>query len=54
MLKGKKTYIAAGLAVITALAGYLAGDLNLADAIQLGITGVIGATLRNGLAVQAG
>lgn len=47
MFKGKKTYIAAGLAVITAIASYLTGDSTLAEAAQLAFTGIIGATIRN-------
>jgi hypothetical protein len=49
MLKGYKTYIAAGLAVLTAAAGYLAGDMSLSDAVQLAFTGAIGAFLRSGI-----
>jgi phage-related holin len=50
MFAGKKTYIAAAVAVITAVAAYLVGDADLMDTIQLVITAVIGATLRNGIA----
>lgn len=49
MLKGYKTYITAGLAVLTAAAGYLTGDISFADALQLGFTGAIGAFVRNGI-----
>lgn len=49
MLKGYKTYITAGLAVLTAAAGFLTGDIALADAIQLAFTGAIGAFVRNGI-----
>lgn len=49
MLKGYKTYIAAALSAITAGAGYLTGDLTAAAAIQLAVTAVIGATLRQGI-----
>ena len=34
MLKGYKTYIVAGMAALTAITGYLVGDISLADAIQ--------------------
>ena len=50
LLKGYKTYIVAGVAVIGAVASYLTGDLGLADAIQLAVTAVLGATIRSGVA----
>jgi phage-related holin len=53
MLKGYKTYIVAGLAVIGAVAGYLTGDVTLSNAIQLVVTAVIGATIRNGITTEA-
>lgn len=46
MLKGKRTYILAGVAIIGAIASYLVGDIALADAIQLALTAAIGATVR--------
>jgi len=49
MLKGYKTYIVAGLALLGAVAGYLTGDLSLADAAQAGLTAVLGATIRSGV-----
>lgn len=49
MLKGYKTYITAGLAVVTAAAGFLVGDIPLNDALQLAFTGALGAFLRNGM-----
>jgi len=52
MLKGKKTYVVAALAVLGAIAGYLTGDLSLSDAIQTAVTAVIGATLRAGIATE--
>lgn len=48
-LSGKKTYIVAVLAVLGAIAGYLTGDVQLNDALQLVITAVLGATVRNGI-----
>lgn len=48
-LKGKKTYIVAGLAVLGALASYLVGDLAAADAAQLALTAILGATVRNSI-----
>lgn len=53
MLKGKKTYLFAGLAVITAAVQYLVGDIGLADALQLAFSGVIGATIRHGISEAA-
>lgn len=50
--QGKKTYITAGLAVLGAIASYLTGDLALAEASQLILTAVLGATLRNGIATK--
>jgi len=49
MLKGKKTYIVAAVSVISAVASYLVGDLALADAAQLVLTAVLGATIRHGV-----
>jgi hypothetical protein len=48
--KGKKTYITAALAVIGAVAAYLTGDLNIADASQVILTAILGATIRHGVA----
>ena len=50
MLEGYKTYIVAGLAVLGAVAGYLVGDMSLSDAVQVIVTAVLGATLRDGIA----
>lgn len=50
MLKGYKTYITAGVAVITAVAGFLTGDVAAIDAIQLAVTALIGAFVRNSVA----
>lgn len=49
MLKGYKTYITAGVAILTAVAGYLTGDLALPAAIQLVVTAVLGMTVRNAI-----
>jgi hypothetical protein len=53
MLKGYKTYITAGLAVLTAAAGYLTGDLDIAQAIQLGFSAILASTVRAGVAEAA-
>lgn len=52
MLKGYKTHILAGLAVITAIATYLVGDITLADAIQLAVTGLLGSAIRSGIKTE--
>lgn len=49
-LSGYKTYLAAALAVLTAVVAYANGEANLADALQLAFTGAIGAFLRAGVA----
>lgn len=49
MFKDKKTYIVAGIAVITAIGAYLTGDATLAEAIQLAITAILAATIRSGI-----
>jgi hypothetical protein len=54
LLAGKKTYVAAALAVLTALGGWLTGDLSPADALQTAITAIIGATLRHGMKTETG
>jgi hypothetical protein len=49
MFKGYKTYIVAGVAVISAIAAYLVGDADIADTAQLVLTAILGATVRNGI-----
>lgn len=49
MLKGKKTYIMAALAVLTAVAQYLYGDVTLMEASQLAFTAILAATVRKGI-----
>lgn len=48
-LAGKKTYITAALGVAGAVAAYLTGDASLPDAFQIGLTAVLGATIRSGI-----
>lgn len=50
MLKGYKTYIVAGIAVISAVGGYLTGDLSLADTIQAILASGAVAALRDAIA----
>ena len=50
MFKGYKTYITAAVAVLSAVAAYLTGDLTISAAAQLVLTAVLGATVRNAIA----
>jgi hypothetical protein len=50
--KGNKTYIASGLGLLTAVAGYFTGEMGLADAIQTGLISLIGIFLRSGMATE--
>lgn len=49
MLKGYKTYITAAVTIIGAVAAYLVGDVAAADAAQLVLTAILGATVRNAI-----
>jgi len=49
MFAGKKTYVLAGLTVIGAIAHYLVGDATLNETVQLVVTALLGATIRNGI-----
>ena len=49
ILRGKKTYVAAGITVIGAGASYLTGDATVIQAAQLAVTAVLAAALRNGM-----
>ena len=48
-LKGKKTYVTAGLAILGAGAAFATGDATAAQAIQLSFTALLAAFLRNGM-----
>ena len=48
-LKGKKTYIVGGLGVVGAIASFLVGDANAAEAAQAALTSVLAMTIRNGI-----
>lgn len=48
-LSGKKTYVAAALGVIGALASMLTGDITAAQGIQVVFESVLAAFLRNGM-----
>ena len=54
MLSGKKTYVAAGLGLLTAIAGFLTGDLAPAQALHMGFEAVVAVTLRAGIAKSGG
>lgn len=48
-LKGKKTYVAAGLGVLVAGASYATGEATAAQALQAVLTAVLGVTLRSAI-----
>jgi len=48
-LKGKKTYIAAALTVIGAGASYATGDATAIQAVQMSVTAILAACLRNSM-----
>lgn len=49
MIRGKKTYITAAVAVVTAVGAWATGEMALAEAIQLSFTAILGACIRNGI-----
>jgi hypothetical protein len=49
MFAGYKTYITAGVAVISAVAAYLVGDATIMQAAQLVFTALLAAFVRNGV-----
>lgn len=49
MLKGKKTYITAIVAIVTALGAYLSDDMSSAEALQISFSAVMAAAIRNGI-----
>lgn len=49
MLKGYKTYIAGAIAIVTALGGWLDGDLSIAAALQLAVPAILAMALRAGV-----
>ena len=49
MLKGYRTYVMAGLGVLSAAASYLVGDTNLMTALNAGFTAAAVAFLRAGI-----
>ncbi len=49
MLKGYKTYIVGGLAVLGAIGSYLTGDATLAQSVQVAVTAILAMTVRHGI-----
>ena len=49
MFAGKKTYITAAVAVITAMAGYLTGEATVAQTAQLVFSALFATFIRNGI-----
>ncbi len=49
MLKGKKTYVTAIVAIITAVGAYLVGEVSGPDTVQLVFTALLAAFVRNGV-----
>lgn len=49
MFAGYKTYITAGLAVLSAIAAYLTAEASLAEAANLAFTALLAAFVRNGI-----
>jgi hypothetical protein len=49
MFAGYKTYVTAGVAVVTAVAAYLVGEADLMQTAQLVFTALLGAFIRNGI-----
>jgi len=47
-LRGKKTYIVAAGSLVGAAWGVYTGQLTSPEAVQLGITALLGATIRHG------
>lgn len=52
ILSGYKTYIVAAAGVLSAIAAYASGQDTLAQAIQLGFTSILGATIRAGVSAS--
>lgn len=48
-LKGKKTYVAAAVGVIGALASMLTGEITAVQGVQIVFESVLAAFLRNGM-----
>lgn len=53
MLSGYKTYIAGALAILSAIGGYLTGNLTVEAAANLVLPAVLAMTVRHGIARTA-
>jgi hypothetical protein len=53
LLAGKKTYVTGVLGLLGAIGAYLTGDATLMDAVQLGVTSLLGIFIRNGVSKSA-
>ena len=53
-LKGKKTYVVAAVAVVTAVGAYLTGETGLATMIEACFGAIMFATVRSGIKTEAG
>ena len=49
MFSGYKTYITAAVAIVGAVAAWAVGDVGIADTVQLVVTAILAATVRNGI-----
>lgn len=49
ILEGKKTYVTALVAIVSAIAALLTGDASIADTAQIVLTAILGATIRRGI-----
>lgn len=49
MFSGKKTYLVSLGSILGAVGGFLTGTLSMPDAIQMVITAVLAATIRNSI-----
>lgn len=53
LLKGYKTYIVAGITIVSAVGACLAGDTSITDALQLIIPAILSMTIRHGITTEA-
>lgn len=52
MLKGYKTYVLGGVAILGAAASYLVGDASLNEAINLAVTAAMAMFVRSGVTYE--
>ena len=52
-LKGKKTYVVAAVAVVTAVGAYLTGEADLATMVETCFGAVMAMTIRSGIKTEA-